>query len=217
MRVHYKGSSTFCCNSDAPCAEHAEKYPPAQSDAPSAETEMNLASKFLKENFIGGQVSFVGCAGLLVNYAALHTARWENLAKDLGWAADPEFFRTNIAAFRGQIAAYMELYTKVAPLERERDSWRRTSEKLETEKVAAKSALSEARERAQKALSDIQDIRLTTAGMERPIRLGEKYGVAHGIAVAIIDAETILQRALLAGASGAAGKGGADAGIQGNR
>lgn len=41
MRVHYKGSSTFCCNSDAPCAEHAEKYPPAQSDAPSAEQKFS--------------------------------------------------------------------------------------------------------------------------------------------------------------------------------
>lgn len=32
MRVHFKGSSTFCCNSDAPCDEHAEKYLPTQSD-----------------------------------------------------------------------------------------------------------------------------------------------------------------------------------------
>jgi hypothetical protein len=37
-RVHYRGSSTFCCSSENPCEEHLKKFPPdpAQS-APSAE------------------------------------------------------------------------------------------------------------------------------------------------------------------------------------
>lgn len=53
MRVHYKGSSTFCCNSDAPCAEHAEKYPPAQSDAPSAERFVNGLCVYCNESQVG--------------------------------------------------------------------------------------------------------------------------------------------------------------------
>lgn len=108
-----------CKYDDVNKRKYSDPADPAQS-APSAERLLrNKAADFLNHEGILWEEMSSSICGAMERYAALRTAQWENLAKDLSWPADPDFFRTSIEAFRDQIGAYMELETRTAQLERE--------------------------------------------------------------------------------------------------
>lgn len=255
----------------------------AQSDAPSAEAWWARTYK-CNEEFFAYQLDD-SQRELIFQfaeaYAALRTAKWENLAKDLGWSADAEFFRTNIAAFHGQIGAYMDLEKQVAQLERELAEVKQWNERLAKwidisgDKVeAAESALSKARNtnrelnrlnqelkaawnadtdrkqwfryykaavslfgdmatRAETAETALSEARERAQNLE--VALSEmmtKWEMHSGLCcTSDADKKVVVtkesckcppeakrwRKLLTSSASGAAGKGGADAGIKGNR